>query len=279
MVFTELGDYTQSTGRGYVVFGGDNAFSSSTFALSSLNGSNGFAFYSNSRLFYSVASGDINGDGLGDIIIGEADDGTVNPNEVVIISGSSNTPSSINVDHITSANGFIIIHGTSNTSFGFSVAEVGDVSGDGYNDVLVGAPGANSFGGAAYLIYGSALNSSGGSFNVSSLSGSNGYVFKGPANSATGVTVSAAGDVNGDGYTDFLIAAPDSTNPYNGVTDAGTVFFVYGGPSNLAALHAASETASGNTLAAGVIQLFIGFIKPHLQRRRPIRHRILRHYN
>lgn len=84
--------------------------------------------------------------------------------------------------------------------FGGSLASAGDVNGDGYPELIVGANGADegSSVGAAYLFYG----------------GSRGYVdpptvLTGPAAAdGFGYAVGAAGDVNGDGYADVVVGAP-----------------------------------------------------------------------
>ena len=86
--------------------------------------------------------------------------------------------------------------------FGGAVNSAGDVNGDGYDDVIIGAPHKKStqeYNGAAYLYYGSAS----GIDEVFDWS----YIFP-QGESEFGSSVSSAGDVNGDGYDDVLIGAP-----------------------------------------------------------------------
>ncbi|MDP2307418.1 MAG: integrin alpha, partial [Pseudomonadota bacterium] len=85
---------------------------------------------------------------------------------------------------------------------GWSVSGAGDVNGDGYDDMLVGAlynsDGPGSYAGAAYLLLGSAAPAS------ASLSTAIQYTGE-AANDTAGSSVSGAGDVNGDGYDDVLV--------------------------------------------------------------------------
>jgi hypothetical protein len=92
---------------------------------------------------------------------------------------------------------------------GKSVASAGDVNGDGFDDVIVGAwvfdaGGTNH--GAAYVIFGKA--SGFGTVDLADLGSSDGFAILGAAdNDYAGVSVASAGDMNGDGYDDVIVGA------------------------------------------------------------------------
>jgi hypothetical protein len=144
----------------------------------------------------SVAIGDVNGDGYGDILIGAPLANSSNGTVYLVL--GSNNPTSLD---LSSA---ITFSGLGGEEAGASVA-IGDVNGDGYGDILIGAPLANSSNGTVYLVLGSSDLSSNNLSNAISLSGSGGE----EAGSV------AVGDVNGDGYGDMLIGAPKA-NSSNG---------------------------------------------------------------
>ena len=95
---------------------------------------------------------------------------------------------------------------------------VGDVNGDGYADLLIGASGADPAG-ETYVVFGKS-GSFGSSVDLSALDGSDGFVLEGIDGS--GIAVSTAGDVNGDGYADILIGA------YRPNSYAGETYLVFG---------------------------------------------------
>jgi hypothetical protein len=105
-----------------------------------------------------------------------------------------------------------------NNAFGESVATAGDVNGDGYSDVVIGALRASSLRGKAYLFLGGASGlSTTPSWTVTGVSS---YDFFGSA-------VASAGDVNGDGYSEVAVAALG----YN--SEAGKAYLYLGGPTGL----------------------------------------------
>ncbi|MEH1863546.1 MAG: Ig-like domain-containing protein, partial [Nostoc sp.] len=229
-------------GESYVVFGSNSGFEAS-FNLSSLNSSNGFVINGIDAYDYSGRSvssaGDINGDGIDDLIIGadRADpNGQLNAGESYVVLGSnSGFEASFNLSSLNGSNGFVI-NGDSGSS-GFSVSNAGDINGDGFDDLIIGAPGASPNGqfgaGESYVVFGSSSGFD-ASFNLSSLNGSNGFVINGIDNGdESAISVSSAGDINGDGFDDLIIGAffADPNGQYN----AGESYVVFGRSSGFGA--------------------------------------------
>jgi FG-GAP repeat len=165
-------------------------------------------------------------------------------------------------------NGFGVEHtaGQAAGGAGWSVAEVGDTNGDGFDDYLIGAPTV-TFNGAGfglgsgsqakvYLIYGSRqvnnttiqdflnltvqqrvsdLAQLGNTNQTNPVNGLPGFDFNGLTfftsqnlNSQVGASVAAIGDVNGDGLTDFVIGAPGANDVLGSQNAAGRAYLVYG---------------------------------------------------
>ena len=132
------------------------------------------------------------------------------------------------------SNGFAISGADNLDRAGFAVSGAGDLNGDGFNDIIIGAPYANNnghpydrsqFAGGAYVVFGHAADNAAG-MNLSALDGTNGFQIVGahPGDWA-GYSVSGAGDVNGDGFADIVIGAPLANSYYNGQTGAAYVVF------------------------------------------------------
>ena len=212
-------------GEAYVVYGSNAPFPAN-LDLNTLNGANGFTIIGRlnfDELGRAVGSaGDFNGDGKRDIIVGAPDDG--NGKAFVIFGTGANQPVTIDVSTLTGTTGFSI-EGIANDDLGEAVASLGDVNGDGIDDVIVGAGDVGTNKGAAYIIYGSRTPFA-ANLNVGSLNGVNGFAVNGLANNDNlGEAVASAGDFNGDGINDILIGAEDADA---GGSNRGEAYVIFG---------------------------------------------------
>src|SRR5665648_263536 len=118
-------------------------------------------------------------------------------------------PAVFNLTMLDGQNGFSIPGIAAGGALGSSVSTAGDVNGDGLTDLIVGASYVASYQGASYVLFGNRTLGNGGTFNLTTLNGQNGFSIPGIAASGRlGTSVSSAGDVNGDGLTDLIVGAP-----------------------------------------------------------------------
>ncbi len=247
------------SGASYVVFGQDSGFGAA-FELSSLaggNGSDGFVVHGvaagdNSGISVSSA-GDINGDGIGDLIIGALSVDNRTGASYLVFGRDSGFGASLNLADLVGSNGFVINGVTADDFTGISVSDAGDVNGDGIDDVIIGAPGVDGRTGASYVVFGKD-SGFGATFELSSLAdgnGSDGFVLNGVAmNDRSGGSVSSAGDINGDGIDDLIVGADGADS--NG-TDLGASYVVFGKDSGFGATFELSSLAQGDGSAGFVL--------------------------
>ena len=226
--------FASSTGESYVIFGKSSGFAAS-LNLSSLDGTDGFKLSgvtASDRAGFSVSdAGDVNGDGFDDIIIGAYGvdlNGSSSGASYVVFGKGSVFDAELELSSLDGSDGFRLVGVTASDYSGFSVSSAGDVNGDGFDDLIVGALGADLNGtnsGASYVVFGKASGFA-ASLNLSSLDGTNGFKLNGIAGyDRSGTSVSSAGDVNGDGIDDLIIGAPGVA--LNGAS-SGASYVVFG---------------------------------------------------
>jgi hypothetical protein len=256
-------------------------------ALDSLNGVGGYKFVGGTvsdGIGGSTASaGDVNADGIEDLIIGApyaSPDGVFSGTSYVVYGGTVNLAALDNADGVVDGEinlgllngktGFRVDGVASSDYSGASVASAGDVNGDGKDDLLIGSFRFDSHGiqetGAAYILFGGLENISAldqadkiadGQLNLSLIDGIVGFRLEGVADTDLwGQHVAPAGDVNGDGYADYMIGSYVAES--GGKGSAGATAIVYGGSSYVVGVAYVGD-GDDNTLAGtSAAESFIG---------------------
>ena len=207
---------------------------SATFDLSSLDGTNGFVIpgiAAGDETGSTVgAAGDINGDGIDDLLVGKFGNFPSSSTVYVIFGKETEFEPVFDLSSLNGSNGFTLKSFEEGDVFGARLADVGDFNGDGLDDIIISALEANPDGrinaGSAYMIFGrtTAFPSQ---VDVTTLDSSNGFRINGiTAADNAGISVSGAGDINDDGFADIIVGASNASP--NGKNRAGSTYIIYG---------------------------------------------------
>ncbi|MBM3677380.1 MAG: hypothetical protein FJW96_05780 [Actinobacteria bacterium] len=200
-----------------------------------------------------AAAGDVNGDGRPDVVVGASAAGNrerATSGSAYVVFGKA-TPATVDLAALGRA-GLRIDGATPAERAGTSVAGAGDVNGDGYADIAVGAPGASAAGragsGVAYVVLGSPAPAA---IDLAA-PGARGYRIDGAdTDDETGFSIAGGRDVNGDGRPDLVVGAPGARA--NGRIESGSAFVVYGkadtAPIDLATLGAGGYRIDGAAIS------------------------------
>ena len=255
-----------SAGSVYLVFGKRTP---TPFDLATIDAGGSGGFVINGSIDMSDGNvagvGDVNGDGLADLMIGLPHDGTTasgaDAGRSYVIFGKSST-TAVNLTTIAAGSGGFVITGEQPGDLsGWSVAAAGDVNGDGLADMIIGAPGAvpdaGIDAGISYVVFGRSATTAVDLADVAL--GKGGFAINsGNAGELSGSSVTAGGDLNGDGLADLLIGAPAATSA--GGVAAGRVYAVFGATSGSFKMTAVdqmggatNDVLSGTTVAETLI--------------------------
>ncbi|MBL8496473.1 MAG: FG-GAP repeat protein [Nitrosomonas sp.] len=212
----------------YLLFG-KGSDSDATFDLSSLDGTNGFNIEGDSRVNSVSTAGDFNSDGFDDVIVGAFNSSSLGSTYVIFGRASGFDPT-LNLSSLDGSNGFRLNGENISDYSGSSVSNAGDVNGDGFDDLIIGAVSADFDGsnsGSSYILFGKASGFE-ATMNLSDLDSNAGFRIDGAGTGDfSGSSVSGAGDVNDDGYDDLIIGAPGANSDGTG-TGSGASYIIFG---------------------------------------------------
>ena len=203
----------------------------------------------------AVAKGDINGDGYMDLIIGApwaSHGGRSYAGETYVIFGSLSPPATIDLN---SQSADITVYGDDEVDRSGSALASGDINGDGYDDIIIGAPvadpGGRSSAGETYVIFGCSFPSPPYILDLNSRPADI-TVYGDDAHDFFGHAI-ASGDINNDGYDDIIIGAPWADPP--GGTNSGETYVIFGSSSPPSTIDLSTESADitiyGDSYATG----------------------------
>jgi len=249
-----------TSGRAYVVFGKTSVTPVELSAVAA--GTGGFVI-DGEQVADQVAgavsgAGDVNGDGLADVLVGSARIDAVGEDSgraYVVWGKQDGLP--VKLSAVVQGTGGFAIDGQQVRDYaGFTLDAAGDVNGDGLDDVIVGAYGANPAGdvsGRAYVVFGRTETSRVGLGDV--MYGDGGFALDGEQEGDySAFAVGGAGDVNGDGLSDVIDGA--FGNDAQG-GDSGRIYVVFGGDYSVIA-RSYGGPGPDNLAGTGAAEVFVG---------------------
>ena len=254
-----------------MIFGDSQLGKSGTFNLLDVNGTNGVAIVGKQNRFllnFVGGAGDVNDDGIDDVIIGSPTAG----NDTVVYgmdSVESGRPGSgrgyvvfgredfsnkeLDISSLSGKDGLTIEIDSVAGFLGRSVGRAGDLNNDGVDDVAIGGTLAGS-----HVIFGNRDLSSIAKIDANTLDGTNGFSLLGNKfEDLFGSSVSNAGDFNGDGIGDFAVAAPSAATSSEDHGGAGYIIF---GKADFAGFDSSLKVSQLSTNDVLVLKDFGNFV-------------------